>query len=77
MQASSTGSAVSPTCERATELYRVLNTHQMELARQGVEHWQVRQTIKEEQARADAEIEEYHQQQWKAYHTSNKEFARV
>jgi len=64
------------TKERATELYRVLNTHQMELARQGVEHWQVRQTVKEEQARADVEIEEYHQRQWKAYHTSNQEFAK-
>jgi hypothetical protein len=61
---------------RATELYRVLNTHRMELARQEVEHWQVRQMIKEEQARADAEIEEYQQRQWKAYHTSNKEFAK-
>ena len=48
----------------------------MELARQGVEHWQVRQTVKEEQARADVEIEEYHQRQWKAYHTSNQEFAK-
>jgi hypothetical protein len=47
------------------------------LERQGVDHWQVRQTIKEEQARADAEIEEYQQRQWKAYHTSNQEFARV
>ncbi len=54
----------------------MLNTHQMELARQGVEHWQVRQTVKEEQARADVEIEEYHQRQWKAYHTSNQEFAK-
>jgi hypothetical protein len=26
--------------------------------------------------RADAEIEEYEQRQWKAYHTSNKEFAK-
>jgi hypothetical protein len=61
---------------RATELYRVLNTHQMELARQEVENFQVRQMIKEEQAAADAEIEEYQQRQWKAYHTSNKEFAK-
>jgi hypothetical protein len=64
------------TKERADALYRVLNAHQMELVRQGVDHWQVRQTIKEEQARADAEIEEYQQRQWKAYHTSNKEFAK-
>jgi hypothetical protein len=61
---------------RADTLYRDLNTHQMELERQGINHWQVRQTIKEEQARADAEIEEYQQRQWKAYHTSNKEFAK-
>jgi hypothetical protein len=60
----------------ADTLYRDLNTHQMELERQGINHWQVRQTIKEEQARADAEIEEYQQRQWKAYHTSNKEFAK-
>ncbi len=64
------------TKERADTLYRVLNDHQMELERQGVEHWLRRQTIKEEKARADAEIEEYQQRQWKAYHTSNKEFAK-
>jgi len=56
---------------RADALYRALNTHQMELERQGVDHWQVRQTIKEEKAVADAEIEQYQQRQWKAYHTSN------
>ncbi len=50
------------TKERATELYRILNTHQQELERQGVENFQVRQTIKEEKAVADAEIEEYQQQ---------------
>ncbi len=33
-------------------------------------------TFQEEKATADAEIEEYQQQQWKAYHTSNKEFAK-
>jgi hypothetical protein len=61
---------------RADALYRDLNDHQMEMERQGVEHWLLRKTIKEEKARADAEIEEYQQQQWKAYHTSNKEFAK-
>ena len=61
---------------RATELYRVLNTHQMEVERQGVENFQVRQTIKEEKAVADAEIEEDQQRQGKAYHTSNREFAK-
>jgi hypothetical protein len=64
------------TKERAAELYRALNTHQMELERQGMDHWLLRQTIKEEQATADAEIEEYQQRQWKAYHTSNREFAK-
>jgi hypothetical protein len=64
------------TKERATELYRVLNTHQMDLEQQAVDHWRVRQTIKEEKAVADAEIEEYQQRQWKAYHTSNHEFAK-
>jgi hypothetical protein len=64
------------TKERADALYRVLNDHQMEMERQGVEHWLRRQTIKEEKAVADAEIEEYQQRQWKAYHTSNKEFAK-
>jgi len=64
------------TKERADALYRVLNTHQMELERQGMDHWQLRQTIKEEKAVADAEIEEYQQRQWKAYHTSNREFAK-
>jgi hypothetical protein len=64
------------TKERADALYRVLNDHQMELERQGVEHWLLRKTIKEEKAVADDEIEEYQQRQWKAYHTSNKEFAK-
>jgi hypothetical protein len=64
------------TKERATELYRVLNDHQLELERQGVDDWLLRKTIKEEKACADAEIEEYQQRQWKAYHTSNKEFAK-
>src|SRR5713101_4597649 len=48
----------------------------MELERQGIENFQVRQTIKAEKATADAEIEEYQQRQWKAYHTSNTEFAK-
>ncbi len=64
------------TKERADALYRVLNHHQMELERQGLENFQVRQTIKEEKATVDAEIEQYQQRQWKAYHTSNKEFAK-
>jgi hypothetical protein len=64
------------TNERAEALYRDLNTHQIELAGQGMAHWQVRQTIKEEKAAADAELEAYQQRQWKAYHTSNKEFAK-
>ena len=64
------------TKERATELYYVLNNHQLELERQEVDRWQLRQTIKEEKAVADAEIEASQQRQWKAYHTSNKEFAK-
>lgn len=64
------------TKERADALYRILNDHQMKMERQGVEHWLRRQTIKEEKAVADADIEEYQQRQWKAYHTSNKEFAK-
>jgi len=64
------------TKERADALYRILNDHQMELERQGVEHWLQKKTIKEEKAVADAEIEEYQQRQWKAYHTSNKEFSK-
>ena len=64
------------TKERADALYRILNDHQREMERQGVEHWLLRKTIKEEKAVADAEIEEYQQRQWKAYHTSNKEFAK-
>ena len=61
------------TKERATELYRVLNNHQMELEQQGMDHWMLRKTIKEEKAVADAEIEEYQRQQWRAYETSNRE----
>jgi len=64
------------TKERADVLYRNLNDHQMEMERQSVEHWLLRKTIKEEKAVADAKIEEYQQRQWKAYHTSNKEFAK-
>jgi hypothetical protein len=64
------------TKERADALYRDLNHHQMEMERQGVEHWLLKKTIKEEKASADAEIEEYQQRQWKAFHTSNKEFAK-
>jgi hypothetical protein len=64
------------TKERATELYYALNNHQIEMERQGVERWLLRKTIKEEKTVADAEIEEYRQRQWKAYHTSNKEFAK-
>jgi hypothetical protein len=48
----------------------------MQLEQQGVDYWLLRKTIKEEKATADAEIEEYQQRQWKAYHTSNKEFAK-
>jgi hypothetical protein len=58
------------TKERADALYRVLNDHQREMERQGVEHWHLRKTIKEEKAKADAEIEDYQQRQWKAFHTS-------
>jgi hypothetical protein len=54
------------TKERADALSRDLNARQMEMERQGVEHWLLRKTIKEEQTRADAEIEEYQQRQWKA-----------
>lgn len=61
------------TKERARELYRILNNHQIELEQQGIEDWRLRKTIKEEKAIADAEIEEYQQRQWKAYETSNQE----
>lgn len=76
MQVSFTSNGASPTCERADALYRVLNTHQKALERRGVDYWRVRQTIKEGKAVADAEIEQYQQRQWKAYHTSNQEFAK-
>ncbi|MEO6892757.1 MAG: hypothetical protein ABI324_27560 [Ktedonobacteraceae bacterium] len=61
------------TKERARELYRILNNHQIELEQQEMEDWRLRKTIKEEKAVADAEIEEYQQRQWKAYETSNQE----
>jgi hypothetical protein len=64
------------TKEHGDVLYRALNAHQWELERQGVEDWLLRKTIKEEQAVADAEIEAYRQRQWKAYDTSNREFAK-
>ncbi|HEU5378701.1 MAG TPA: hypothetical protein VFV38_25040 [Ktedonobacteraceae bacterium] len=64
------------TKERATELYYALNNHQIEMEQQGVADFLLRKTIKEEKTVADAEIEEYRQRQWKAYHTSNKEFAK-
>jgi hypothetical protein len=65
------------TKDRATALYRVLNDHQIELEQQGMESWLLRKTIKEEKAVADAEIEHYQRQQWRAYETSNREHARV
>lgn len=64
------------TKERADALYRDLYKHQREMEQQDVEHWHLRKTIKEEKARADAEIEEYQQRQWKAFRTSNKEFEK-
>lgn len=54
------------TKERAKELYRLLNNHQIELEQQGMEDWLLWKTIREEKAVAGAEIEEYHQRQWKA-----------
>lgn len=64
------------TKERAKELYRVLTNHQLELELQEMDDRLLRKTIKEEKAKADAEIEEYQQRQWKAYHTSNAEFKK-
>jgi hypothetical protein len=66
------------TKERATELYRLLNNHQIELEQQGMKDWLLRKTIKEEEEKAvaDAEIEEYRQRQWKAYETSNQEYRK-
>ena len=61
------------TKERATELYRVLNNHQIELEQQEVANFLLRKTLKEEKAVADAEIEEYQRRQWQAYETSNRE----
>jgi hypothetical protein len=59
MQVSSTRNGVSPTCDRATALYRILNDHQIELEQEGMENWLLRKTIKEEKAIAEAEIEQY------------------
>jgi hypothetical protein len=64
------------TKQRAEALYRDLNKHQRALEQQGVEYWLLKKTIKEEQSKADAEIEEYRRRQWKAFDTSNKEFAQ-
>ena len=41
-----------------------------------MESWLLRKTIKEEKAVADAEIEQYQRQQWRAYETSNREHAK-
>jgi hypothetical protein len=64
------------TKERAKELYRVLTNHQLELELQEMDDRLLHKTIKEEKAKADAEIEEYQQRQWKAYYTSNAEFKK-
>ncbi len=64
------------TKDRATALYRVLNDHQIELEQEGMQNWLLRKTIKEEKAVADAEIEQYQRQQWRAYETSNREHAK-
>jgi hypothetical protein len=37
MPVSSTQNGASPTCDRATALYRILNDHQIELEQQGME----------------------------------------
>src|SRR5258706_13953465 len=47
------------TKERATELYRVLNDHQMELELQDVDRYLLCKTIREEKVGADADIEQY------------------
>lgn len=64
------------TKERANVLYRNLNQQQIDLECQDIEPWKLRGTIKELKVTADAEIEEYQQRQWKAYHSSNQEFAK-
>ena len=64
------------TKQRADALYRDLNKHQRAMEQQEVEYWLLKKTIKEEQAKAGAEIEEYRRRQWKAFDTSNKEFAK-
>ncbi len=64
------------TKDRAIALYRVLNDHQIVLEQEGMENWLLRKTIKEEKAVADAEIEQYQRQHWRAYETSNREYEK-
>jgi hypothetical protein len=61
------------TKEQAKALYRMLNDHQWELERQGMNDRTLRATIKEEQRVADAEIAVYEQRQWRACDQSNAE----
>ena len=64
------------TRERANALYRELGAQQRELESQDLDQREFKAKMKELKAKADAEIEEYQQRQWKAYHTSNAEFSK-
>jgi hypothetical protein len=64
------------TQERATELARRLNKHQLELERQGVDRRLLSTTLEEEQAMADAQLAQYQSRQWRAYETSKQELAK-
>lgn len=68
------GRRCEETRERAKALYHVLNQHQRELERQGVDDRTLRVTIKEEQRVADEEIATYEKRQWRAYGQSNAEY---
>jgi hypothetical protein len=64
------------TRERADALYRELGAQQRELESQDLDQREFKARMKDLKAKADAEIEEYQQRQWKAYNTCNAEFQK-
>ena len=64
------------TRERADALYRELGLQQRELESQDLDQREFKARMRELKAKADAEIEECQQRQWKAYNTCNAEFTK-
>jgi hypothetical protein len=64
------------TRDRADALYRELGSQQRELESQDLDQREFKARMKDLKAKADAEIEEHQQRQWKAHNTCNAEFTK-